>query len=55
MTVEPIYDTNPKVPAVDVESNSDKDIPSGANFSKINKSRDDMEVDIEGRTKDRKI
>ena len=43
-TGAPIYATNPEVPTLDVEANSDELITSGAKFNKMNKYRYDMEI-----------
>ena len=42
----PIDVTNPDVPLVAVEANDDEDIIEGTKTSKINKSRDKIEIDI---------
>ena len=47
LTGAPINATNPAVTEVTVEENSDEDITAGAKVSKINKARDDMEIDLE--------
>ena len=47
LTGSPIDDKNTEVLVVVVEENSEKDMTEGAKASKINKSGDDMEIDIE--------
>ena len=46
LTGAPIDATNPEVPAVAVDENSDKYITSRAKVSKINKDSDEMEIDL---------
>ena len=47
MTAAPIDATIPEMLAVDVEANADEDIIAGAEVSKINESRNNMEIDLE--------
>ena len=51
MTGTSIDDTNPEVPAVAVEANADEYITVGAKIRKINKYSDEIEIDLEERTK----
>ena len=46
MTGAPIHATYPEVPEVAIQANDDEDTTSGAKVSKINKSTDDMEIDL---------
>ena len=51
MTGTPIDDKNPEVLTVAVEANADEYITVGAKIRKINKYSDEIEIDLEERTK----
>ena len=54
-TVAPIDATNTKVSPVDIDANSVEDITAEAKVSKINKSSDNMEIDLEEELKTENI
>ena len=43
---EPIDATNPELFSVTIEANYDEDVTAGSKVYKINKARNDMEIDL---------